>query len=215
MEDRGGDGALRALRRASAQPLASVRASETAVCCVGLTARPYHRSLEPAAGIPAAVLDEGFLSFGRNWAVAASNLPDLKVTRRQKVSVKDARGTHLMRRRILPLILGGALAVAAVTPAAAARSVQSGGAAGLVAAVVQVAVTTDDVNIANHSLNNLLRNADIDVLNNILNNSVNQNTILSNIDIRIVDVLNDNTVIVSVLSGPITPIEVGQLTVSP
>ena len=119
-----------------------------------------------------------------------------------------------MRRKILPFILGGALAVAAVAPAAAGHhtTVQRGGAAGLVAAVVQVAVTTDDINILNNSLNNLLRNADIDVLNNILNNSVNQNDILSNIDIRIVDVLNDNTVIVSVLSGGVA---VGELTVTP
>jgi hypothetical protein len=116
-----------------------------------------------------------------------------------------------MRRRILPFILGGAMAVATVAPAAAAP-VQLGGAAGLVAAVVQVAVETDDINIANDSLNNLLRNADIDVLNNILNNSVNQNDILSNIDIEIVDVLNDNTVIVNVLSSGVS---VGELTVSP
>jgi hypothetical protein len=49
-------------------------------------------------------------------------------------------------------------------------------------------------------------------LNNILNNSVNNNTILSNIDITITDVLNDNTVIVNVLSSGLT---IGTLTVSP
>jgi hypothetical protein len=116
-----------------------------------------------------------------------------------------------MRRRILPFILGGAMAIATVAPAAAAPA-QLGGAAGLVAAVVQVAVETDDINIANNSLNNLLRNADIDVLNNVLNNSVNRNEILSNIDIEIVDVLNDNTVIVNVLSSGVS---VGELTVTP
>lgn len=110
--------------------------------------------------------------------------------------------------------MGSAIAVAAVAPVAAVppANVQTGGAAGLVAAVVQVAIATEDINIANNSLNNLLRNADIDVLNNILNNSVNQNTILSNIDITIVDVLNDNTVIVNVLSGPTI---LGELTVTP
>ena len=117
-----------------------------------------------------------------------------------------------MRRKILPLILGGALAVATVAPAAAGNhtTVQRGGAAGLVAAVVQASV--GDVTILNNSLNNLLRNADIDVLNNVLNNSVNQNDVLSNIDIEIEDVLQDNTVIVNVLSSGI---QVGQLTVSP
>ena len=117
-----------------------------------------------------------------------------------------------MRRKILPLILGGALAVAAVAPAAAAPPAnrQLGGAAGLIAAVVQVAVATEDINILNNSLNNLLRNADIDVLNNILNNSVNNNDILSNIDIELDRVLSDNTVVVNVLSGGV---QVGQLTV--
>ena len=115
-------------------------------------------------------------------------------------------------RRLASFVLAGTMAIAIASPAMAARSVQSGGAAGLVAAVVQVAVTTDDVNILNDSLNNLLRNADIDVLNNILNNSVNNNTILSNIDITITDVLNDNTVIVNVLSSGLT---IGTLTVSP
>lgn len=118
------------------------------------------------------------------------------------------------RRFFMPFVLSGLLAVAVAAPAMAGHhtTVQRGGAAGLVAAVVQVAVTLDDVNIANRSLNNLLRNADIDVLNNILNNSVNQNDILSNIYIEIEDVLNDNTVVVNVLSSGI---QIGQLTVSP
>ena len=73
-----------------------------------------------------------------------------------------------MRRKLLPLILGGALSIAAVAPAAAQTcTVDRGGAAGLVAAVVQANVC--DVHILNNSLNNLLRNADIDV--NVLNNS--------------------------------------------
>src|SRR5688572_29669156 len=143
-------------------------------------------------------------------STAAWLLPPSRLIRRQTVSAKTQGGTPVMRRRILPFILGGAMAVASVAPAAAAP-VQLGGAAGLVAAVVQVAVETEDINIANNSLNNLLRNADIDVLNNVLNNSVNQNEILSNIDITIVDVLNDNTVIVNVLSSGVS---IGELTVS-
>lgn len=76
---------------------------------------------------------------------------------------------------------------------------QLGGAAGLVAAVVQVAanVGVDNIVIANGSLNNLLQNADIHAIENILNNSLNNN-----------DVLNDLTVVVSgttisVLSGTV------------
>jgi hypothetical protein len=72
---------------------------------------------------------------------------------------------------------------------------QRGGAAGLVALVqavvnanVGVAACDIDINILNDSLNNLLRNADIRALNNILNNS----PILSNdaIDVTVTEVLN-------------------------
>ena len=87
-----------------------------------------------------------------------------------------------MRRKILPFILGGALSIAAVAPAAATHQPQHigqlGGAAGLVAAVVQVAanVETGDVRVitVDDSLNNLLQNADIDVniLRNVLNNAL-------------------------------------------
>lgn len=104
-----------------------------------------------------------------------------------------------MRRRILPLILGGALSVAAVAPVAAQTEcvVERGGAAGLVAAVVQANVC--DVHILNNSLNNLLRNADIDVLNNILNNS----PILSGNDVIDDITIEDNQITVSILGGPV------------
>jgi hypothetical protein len=106
-----------------------------------------------------------------------------------------------MRRKLLSLILGGALSVIAVMPAAAQTECnlpaapQRGGAAGLVALVqavvnanVGVAACDIDVDVLNNSLNNLLRNADIDVLNNILNNS----PILSNdaIDVTVENVAN-------------------------
>ena len=114
------------------------------------------------------------------------------------------------RRSAMAFVLSGLLALAIAAPAMAGHhtTVQRGGAAGLVAAVVQVAVNEVDVDIANRSINNLLRNADIDVLNNVLNNLLRD----ADIDIEIVDVLADNTVVVSVLSGGIV---VGELTVSP
>ena len=118
-----------------------------------------------------------------------------------------------MRRKILPFILGGAMSIAAIGPAAASEhntpettmpgpctvvgDIDRGGAAALVAlvqAVVQLNAGVNacniDVDILNNSLNNLLRNADVDVLNNILNNS----PILSNdaIDVNVFenDILN-------------------------
>ena len=95
-----------------------------------------------------------------------------------------------MRRKLLPLILGGALSLAAVAPASAQTTceIDRGGAAGLVAAVVQANVC--DVQILNNSLNNLLQNADIRVLNNILNNN--------DVDVTITDVNVLNGVVVSV-----------------
>ena len=106
-----------------------------------------------------------------------------------------------MRRKILSLLLGSTLAIAAVAPAAASNHrqcvIERGGAAGLVAAVVQANVC--DVHILNNSLNNLLRNADIHVLENILNNS----PILSFNDVDISRVVSDNQIVVTVLGGPV------------
>lgn len=106
-----------------------------------------------------------------------------------------------MRRKILPFILGGALAVASVAPAAASHRDQHqvGGAAGLVAAVVQLQDVDVTLVEANRSLNNLLRNADIDVLNNVLNNTLRD----ADIDITLENILNENDVVVgiNVLSG--------------
>lgn len=117
-----------------------------------------------------------------------------------------------MRRKVLPFILGGALAIATVAPAAANHTDQLtqrqvGGAAGLVAAVIQV--QTGDITLIDRSLNNLLRNADIDVLNNVLNNLLRD----ADIDVTITDirVLSGNVVQVDVLSGG----DVNVITVSP
>jgi len=113
-----------------------------------------------------------------------------------------------MRRKLLSLIMGGALSIAAVAPAAAATectNVGRGGLASLVALVnvnvggVGVNACEIDVDILNNSLNNLLRNADIDVLNNILNNSLNNSPILSNNDVSVVVAGND--ILITVLGA--------------
>jgi hypothetical protein len=75
-----------------------------------------------------------------------------------------------------------------------------GGAAGLVAAVVQAAVNACDVRILDNSVNNLLQNADIHALENILNNS----PILSGITVQdiTVNALTGVTTI-TLLGGPV------------
>ena len=136
--------------------------------------------------------------YGEAWHPLCA-LP-LHELRRQKVSATN-KETPTMRRKILPFILGGALSIAALGPAAAAEhtecTVDRGGAAGLVAAVVQANVC--DVHVLNNSLNNLLRNADIRALNNILNNS----PILSGNDVIDDITIEDNVITVSLLSGPV------------
>lgn len=106
-----------------------------------------------------------------------------------------------MRRKILPFILGGALAIATVAPAAAAHNEQHqfARAGGLIAAVVQAQVSDVDVVVLNNSLNNLLRDADIEVLKNFLNDS----EVLSRFNITITDIqiLNENQVQVNILGG--------------
>ena len=116
-----------------------------------------------------------------------------------------------MRRKLLPFLLGGALSIAAVAPAAATSHDvndcnidldQSGGGTAALAALIAAAVDADvavpicnvSVELLNNSLNNLLQNADIDVLNNSLNNLLRG----SDIDVTVID----GDVIVSVLSGP-------------
>jgi len=101
-----------------------------------------------------------------------------------------------MRRKILPFILGGALAVASVAPAAAAPPVNAGGAAGLIAAVVQVAVDVEDSlnfeevrvitleDSVNNALQNAFQNADINVLNNAIQNILNRN----DVDVTVQDI---------------------------
>ena len=116
-----------------------------------------------------------------------------------------------MRRKILPLILGSALSIAAIAPAAASNhddptcTVQNagrGGAAALVALVnanlvLPIGANACDIDILNNSLNNLLQNADIHVLENILNNS----PILNNWDVNVGPTANGIQVNVLTLGG--------------
>ncbi len=116
-----------------------------------------------------------------------------------------------MRRRLLPLILGGALSIAAVAPAAAAEDadcdVQNagrGGAAALVALVnanvlANLGVIACDIDVLNNSLNNLLRNANVNALSNILNNSPILNDSLDDFVISVGPTLNG--VQVNILGG--------------
>ena len=120
-----------------------------------------------------------------------------------------------MKKRISGLILAlGMMAFAPATAAAAevnmgsntatvAECDQSGGRGGAaaLAALVAAAIAVDDVmvcnvEVLNNSVNNLLQNADIHAIENILNNSPILN-----------DSLNDLTVDVDVLTG-ITTISV-------
>ena len=107
-----------------------------------------------------------------------------------------------MVRKLLPLILGGALSIAAIAPASAATCDvdNRGGAAALIALVeaqvnAGVNVCEVDVDILNNSLNNLLQNADIHVLENILNNS----PILNDLTVTVEDVANG--IQINVLGG--------------
>ena len=120
-----------------------------------------------------------------------------------------------MKKRLLPFVLAGALTAAFAAPASAATcsvdqaDVGRGGTAAvaaLIAAAVEAAVAAGvnacDINIANDSLNNLLRNADI--LNNSLNNLL-----------RNADIIDDVTV--NVLSGTIdvTLVDDSVITITP
>ena len=107
-----------------------------------------------------------------------------------------------MRRKILPLVLGGALSVAAIAPAAAAPPDAVTFAGGLVNVVVQ--------NVLNDSLNDVVDASDS--LNNALQNVAQNARILNGLEVRIVDVLNDLDVNVSDIN--ITVLENGDVLVT-
>jgi hypothetical protein len=100
-----------------------------------------------------------------------------------------------MRRKLLPLVLGGALSIAAVVPAAAAPPTAVTGASGLVNVVVQAVVDQIDVDALNNSLNNLLQegiNVDIDdSLNNALQNVLQNARIANGLAVTLENILND------------------------
>jgi len=92
-----------------------------------------------------------------------------------------------MRRKILPFILGGALSIAAVAPAAATHQPNAAVVNGLIGVVVQ--------NVLNNSLNDVV---DInDSLNNLLQNALQNADILNDLEVRIFDILNNLNVNVS------------------
>jgi len=122
-----------------------------------------------------------------------------------------------MRRKILSLIMGGALSIAAIAPAAAANpqcetTGGRGGAAALIALVnanvsgVGITLCDIDVNVLNNSLNNLLQNAKIHVLENILNNSPFLNDVLNDLTITVTNVANG--IQINILGGGIGGITV-------
>jgi hypothetical protein len=132
-----------------------------------------------------------------------------------------------MKKRLSGLLLAlGIMAFAPATAAAAEVNMGSnvrmqdtvceaagnrGGAAAL-AALVAAAVAADvdvlacDIDVLNNSLNNLLQNADIHVIENILNNSPILNDLnISDITVD-VDALTGGTVI-NVLGGPVITLD--------
>ena len=108
-----------------------------------------------------------------------------------------------IKKRFVSLALAGSLLGVSAVGAAAAPPTQQGGAAGLVAAVVQ-AIDTVDVNnnqidVAVVELNNSLNN--LTALNNVLNNSpiLSNNDVIDNITIGDISVLDQAQI--DVLSG--------------
>ena len=108
-----------------------------------------------------------------------------------------------MRRKILPFILGGALAVASVAPAAAAghQTVNQDAVQRALIGVIVQAAARDVIEVElNDSLNNLLRGADINV--NVLNISLSR--VLQNVDVDVsnITVVGDDLILnVAILSG--------------
>lgn len=125
------------------------------------------------------------------------------------------------KARLATVLTAGALTMAVAAPAMAAPSptTQSGGAAGVVAAVVQVDDTLNELSVLSpngdqnievvtvkDSLNNVLNNSPI-LSNNVvtLQNFLNNNEVLKNAlnnlnvdisDVVAVDVLSDGTIVV-------------------
>lgn len=107
----------------------------------------------------------------------------------------------MRRKLLLPLILGGALSVAAVAPAAAVPPATVTFTGGLVNVVIQ--------NVLNNSLNDVI---DInDSFNNALQNVLQNARILNNLEVTIQNVLNNLNVTVSDVN--ITVLENGDIVV--
>lgn len=100
-----------------------------------------------------------------------------------------------MRRKILPYILGGALSIAAIGPAAAAPPTAVTAANGLVNVVVQAVLSR--VAILNNSLNDVVEVNVNDSLNNALQNVLQNARILNGLEVTVENVLNNLSVNVS------------------
>lgn len=94
-------------------------------------------------------------------------------------------------KKILPFILGGALSIAAVAPAAAAPPV------GVVTGTGLVNVVLNNVDILNNSANDAIDVNISDSLNNALQNALQNANILNGLTVSIENVLNNLNVNVS------------------
>jgi len=111
-----------------------------------------------------------------------------------------------MRRKILPLVLGGALSIAAIGPVAANghQTVnQDAVQRALVGIIVQAAVRDVTVVELNNSLNNLLQNADINV-EIIEDVEVTVENVLNNLNVNVSDIeitVSDIAIVVNILGA--------------
>lgn len=94
-------------------------------------------------------------------------------------------------KKILPFILGGALSIAAVAPAAAAPPV------GVVTGTGLVNVVLNNVDILNNAANDAIDVNISDSLNNALQNALQNANILNGLTVSIENVLNNLNVNVS------------------
>lgn len=115
-----------------------------------------------------------------------------------------------MRRKILPFILGGALAVASVAPAAATHTTAVAAPGGLVNVVVQAVL--NNVNLLTNSEVNIITVDIDDSLNNALQNVLRNARILNNLEVTIENVLNDLDI--NVEDVTITVLENGDIQVN-
>lgn len=103
------------------------------------------------------------------------------------------------KARLAAVFTAGAMTLTVAAPAIAAPSPtnQSGGAAGVIAAVVQVDDTLNDLSVLSPGGD---QNIEVVTVKDSLNNVLNNSPILSNNVITLQDFLNDNTVLTDFLN---------------